>query len=291
MRTSTTSYVIVTPVRDEVANLARTIESVAGQTVRPVEWIIVNDGSTDETGAIIDEAARKFPWLRAVHRSNRGFRKPGGGVVEAFNEGYTAIQTRDWEFIVKLDGDLSFEADYFQKCFDHFECEPTLGVGGGAVCNPVKGQLRVEKAPSFHVRGATKIYRRDCWNSLGGLWPAPGWDTIDEVKAQRLGWRTRTFSDLHVIQHRPTGQADGFWSALVKYGRANYIAGYHPLFMLCKCARRLVQKPYIVGSFGLLYGFVSGYTKQVPQLDDRPTIAYLRQQQLNRLFGGPSIWR
>src|SRR5438046_416471 len=98
MRASTTRYVIITPVRDEAANLSRTIESVARQTVRPVEWIIVNDGSTDETGAIIDKAARDFPWLRAVHRSNRGFRKPGGGVVEAFNEGYPAIQQREWDF-------------------------------------------------------------------------------------------------------------------------------------------------------------------------------------------------
>jgi poly-beta-1,6-N-acetyl-D-glucosamine synthase len=291
MGTFTPRYVIITPVRDEAAHLARTIESVVRQTVPPAEWIIVNDGSADETGAIIDKAARMFPWLRAVHRSNRGFRKPGGGVVEAFNEGFAAIQHPEWNFIVKLDGDLSFEADYFQKCFDHFEREPSLGVGGGTVCNLANGKLWVEECPAFHVRGATKIYRRDCWDSLGGLWPAPGWDTIDEVKAQRLGWRTRTFRDLQLVQHRPTGQADGFWRVLVKYGRANYIAGYHPLFMLCKCARRLVQKPYVIGSFGLLYGFVTGYAKRVPQLDDKATIAYLRQQQLNRLLGSPTIWR
>lgn len=141
------------------------------------------------------------------------------------------------------------------------------------------------------MRGATKIYRKACWDLLSGLWTAPGWDTIDEVKAQRLGWQTRTFRGLHLTQHRPTGKADGFWKVLVKYGRANYIAGYHPLFMLCKCARRLVRKPYVVGSAGLMYGFVTGYTKQVPRLDDRATIVYLRQQQMNRLLGGPSIWR
>ena len=291
MRASTTKYVIVTPVRDEAAHLARTIESIARQSVQPIEWIIVNDGSTDGTAEIIDKAAREYSWLHPVHRSNRGFRKPGGGVVDAFNEGYQAIQCTEWDFMVKLDGDLSFEAGYFQKCFERFEQEPKLGIGGGAVYNLINGRLYAEDCPAFHVRGATKIYRRACWDSLGGLWPAPGWDTIDEVKAQRLGWRTRTFGDLRLVQHRPTGQADGFWRVLVKYGRANYIAGYHPLFMLVKCGRRLVQKPYIIGSLGLLYGFITGYTKHVPQLDDRATIAYLRQQQLNRLLGSPTIWR
>jgi glycosyltransferase involved in cell wall biosynthesis len=291
MATSNIKYVVISPVRDEAAHLPRTIESVARQTVRPVEWIIVNDGSSDKTGAIIDEGTRKFPWLRAIHRSNRGFRKPGGGVVEAFNEGYKAIQHREWDFLVKLDGDLSFEPDYFQVCFEHFEREPNLGVGGGAVCDLLDGKLCVEESPAFHVRGATKIYRRACWDALGGFWPGPGWDTIDEVTAQRLGWRTRTFRDLRLVQHRPTGQADGFWRVLVKYGRANYSAGYHPLFMLCKCGRRLVHKPYLVGSLGLLYGYVTGYTKRVPRLEDKATVAYLRQQQLNRLFGAPSIWR
>jgi len=284
-------YVIITPVRDEAAHLARTIESMGRQTIRPAEWIIVNDGSTDETGAILDAAAREFPWLRAVHRTNRGFRKPGGGVVEAFNEGYAAIRRTDWEFLVKLDGDLSFEPDYFERCFERFQREPELGVGGGAVCNLENGKLVVEESPVFHVRGATKIYRRACWNALGGLWPAPGWDTIDEVKAQSLGWRTRTFRDLQLVQHRPTGQADGFWRVLVKYGRANYIAGYHPLFMVCKCVSRLVQRPYVIGSLGIMYGFITGYTKGVRQFDDPAVIAFLRQQQLNRLLGGPSIWR
>ena len=291
MGTSTCRYVIITPVRNEVATLNLTIESVARQSIQPAEWIIVNDGSSDATGQIIDEAASKYPWLHGVHRYDRGFRKPGGGVVDAFNEGYAALQCKDWEFIAKLDGDLSFDATYFQKCFAYFEGDPRLGVGGGSICNLVNGNVQIERGPRFHVRGATKIYRRECWKALGGLWPAPGWDTIDEVKAQRLGWRTQTFDDLRLLHHRPTGLADGFWGALVKYGRANYIAGYHPLFMVCKCVRRLVQKPYIVGSLALLYGFITGYLKRIPQHDDPATIAYLRKQQITLLRGGQTTWR
>jgi len=125
---------------------------------------------------------------------------------------------------------------------------------------------------------------------IGGFWPAPGWDTMDEVKANSLGWTTRSFGDLHLVHHRHTGEADGLWHGLVKYGRANYICGYHPLFMLGKCVRRLAMKPPLLGSFALMYGFVTGYLKRIPQVDDPDAIAYLRRQQLNRLMGRNSIW-
>jgi len=285
-----TKYVVITPVRDEEAHLRNTLECMLRQTILPVEWIIVNDGSTDKTGNIIDEYARRYPWIRGVHRGNRGFRKPGGGVVEAFNEGYQNLQTKDWDFVVKFDGDLSFEPEYFECCFRNFSNNPKLGVGGGTICYVVDGIKEFEEAPAFHVRGATKIYRRSCWDAIGGFWPAPGWDTMDEVKANSLGWNTRSFKDLHLVHHRPTGEADGFWSGLVKYGRANYICGYHPLFMLGKFVRRLAVKPPILGSLALMYGYVTGYLKRIPQVDDPAAIAYLRRQQLNRLVGRASIW-
>ncbi|MEO6965570.1 MAG: glycosyltransferase family A protein [Acidobacteriaceae bacterium] len=291
MNQNSPKYVIITPVRNEEAYLASTIECVAGQTILPAEWVIVNDGSTDKTAEIIGEYSARYPWIRAVHRKDRGFRKAGGGVVDAFNDGYESVTSKDWQFIVKLDGDLAFESDYFERCFDEFERDPTLGIGGGVVCYITDGVKSFEQTPVFHVRGATKIYRKECWEGLGGLWSAPGWDTFDEVKANRLGWRTRSFPELHLIHHRKTGSADGVWSTLVKYGRANYICGYHPLFMLCKCAVRLPQKPYILGSFALMYGFASGYLKRTPQVDDRATIEYLRHQQISRLFGGETIWR
>jgi poly-beta-1,6-N-acetyl-D-glucosamine synthase len=291
MNLLSTKYVIITPARDEELHLRKTIESTLSQTILPAEWIIVNDGSQDSTGKIIDEYAAQYPWIRAVHRTNRGFRKAGGGVVDAFNDGYRELGSKDWDFIVKLDGDLSFEPDYFEKCFANFEREPRLGVGGGVMCYINDGIKSFELNPSFHVRGATKIYKRECWDAIGGFWPAPGWDTMDEVKASMLGWTTRSFPDLHLLHHRPTGAADGMWRDLVKNGRANYICGYHPIFMLAKCVRRLRYRPYLVGSAALLYGFVSGYLERVPQVDDRKTIRYLRQQQMALLTGRESIWK
>lgn len=284
-------YVVITPVRDEAAFLPATIESMLRQTVLPQEWVIVNDGSKDGTGNIIDEYASRYPWIRALHRKDRGFRKSGGGVVDAFNEGYQSLTSSGWHFIAKFDGDLTFESNYFDQCFEEFERDPNLGVGGGVICYVIDGVKRMESAPSFHVRGATKIYRKECWDAIGGFWPAPGWDTIDEVKANRLGWSSRSFPKAFLIHHRHTGSADGLWSTMVKYGRANYICGYHPLFMVSKCVSRLVQRPFVLGSLGLMYGFLSGYIKHIPQVDDRATINYLRQQQLNRLFFRPTIWR
>lgn len=287
-----TKYVVVTPVRNEEANLRCTIESMIQQSVLPAEWMIVDDGSTDNTRVIIKEYAAKHEWIRACYRADRGFRQSGGGVVEAFNDGYRALTCSEWDFVVKLDGDLSFQPDYFEKCFERFHSKPKLGIAGGVICHIVDGKQHVEPCPRFHVRGATKIYRKECWNAIGALWIAPGWDTFDEVKANRLGWSTESFGDLRLAHHRQTGFNDGLlWGGLVKNGRANYICGYHPLFMLGKCGRRLATRPYVIGALGLMYGYVSGYLKRIPQVDDGETIAYLRRQQLRRLVRSESMWR
>jgi poly-beta-1,6-N-acetyl-D-glucosamine synthase len=286
-----TRYVVITPVRDEEEYLPFTLESMIAQTIRPIEWIIVDDGSSDDTGKIIDDYSQRHRWIRGLHRENRGFRKSGGGVVEAFNVGYTAIATQDWDYIVKLDGDLTFQPDYFEKCFEHFVRDPHLGLGGGVICHVLNGVKATEPHPAFHVRGATKIYRKACWDSIGGFWPAPGWDTLDEVKANMLGWKSRSFPELELLHHRFTGSADGRWGGSVKNGRANYIAGYHPAFMLAKCASRFARRPFSVGPFALAYGYISGFLKKIPQVNDPALISYLRSQQLKKLLGGETIWR
>lgn len=286
-------YIIITPVRNEEKFLRDTIAAVTAQTIRPVEWIIVNDGSTDGTREIIETAASQYPWIRPLHRADRGFRKSGGGVMEAFHEGLTKIESREWDFLVKLDGDLTFSKDYFEKCFAHFDSNPKLGIGGGLVCNEINGQrvLDSKDDPKFHVRGATKIYRRACWDEIGGLIRATGWDTMDELKANMLGWKTYTFLEIHLIHHRETGGADGAWRNYFKNGRANYIVGYHPFFMLGKCAKRFFRRPYFIASLALGCGFVTGYIARVPQVMDQALIRYLRDQQWRALTGKKCLWR
>ena len=284
-------YVVITPVRDEENHMEATIEAVAGQTIRPTEWVIVDDGSSDRTGEIIDQYAAKFSWISVVHRSNRGFRKSGGGVVEAFYDGYNALHHDDWDFVVKLDGDLTFARTYFEKCFEHFERDLKLGVGGGEIYHDVGGVQKLEANPKFHVRGATKIYRRDCWEAIGGLLRAPGWDTIDEVKANMLGWKTYSFGELQLVHHRLTGTADGLLRDRIKHGIACYVSGYDPLFVVASCVSRLIQKPYIAGSAAIFYGFIKGYWVRMPRVNDKQLIKYLRTQQLRRLCGLETIWK
>ena len=286
-------YIVITPVRDEAAYVEKTLQAVVSQTIRPKQWVIVDDGSTDGTDRLLDEKTKDIPWISVVHRQNRGFRAAGGGVVQAFYAGYDCLDDDQWDYVVKLDADLSFAPDFFERCFKCFDDDPALGIGGGLVCKIEDGETKVDSLgdPPFHVRGATKIYRRACWDKLHPLLAAPGWDTIDEVKANMLGWTTRTFNEIELIQHKPTGGADGNWRNWVKNGKANYITGYHPLFMLAKCAKRAFKKPYFVESFALLYGFCSSFLKQIPRFPEPDVINYLQDQQLKRLLSKPSIYR
>jgi poly-beta-1,6-N-acetyl-D-glucosamine synthase len=283
-------YVVISPVRDEGHLLEQMIVSMVGQTLRPEQWVIVDDGSNDNTGVIIDEYANRYCWITAAHRSDRGFRAPGSGVIEAFYGGCEFLKTSDWEFIVKLDGDLALPADYFEKCLAEFRADPRLGIGGGVVGHSDAHGMRIEENPLFHVRGATKIYRRDCWEAIGGLLKAPGWDTVDELKANMLGWTTRSFLHIPVLQKRPTGATNSTWGNWVKNGRANYVAGYHPLFMFLKCLRRSQYKPYMLTGLALLYGYLSGYASRMPQVEDKALIRYVRKQQMQRLLNRDSIW-
>jgi poly-beta-1,6-N-acetyl-D-glucosamine synthase len=286
------SYVVVTPVRDEGRNIPHTIRSFASQSILPKRWIVVDDGSSDETGKLADEAARQHPWITVLHRTNRGFRKTGGGVVEAFYHWYELVRGEDWDFIGKVDADLSFDADYFERCFERFRKDPTLGVGGGTVWEYKERGWEVGSPtdPVFHVRGATKLYRRACWEQVGGLIQELGWDTVDELKANMLGWRTYTFKDLKLCHYKTTGSADGRWRHVVNAGRANYVTGYHPLFMILKCLKRWRQRPYFIAPFGLAVGFFSGYTKGVPRVNDEPLVHWVRRQQIRRLCLRSSLW-
>lgn len=284
--------VIISPVRNEAPRLPLTIRSVAAQTVLPAQWILVDDGSADETPSILRQAAEQHHWITIVTRSDRGSRKPGSGVIEAFYEGYSRIQEPGWDYLVKLDGDVSLAPDYFESCFRKFRENPKLGIGGGLVCNPRDGRAVPESTidPAFHVRGATKIYRRECWDQISPLIQAPGWDTLDELKANMLGWTTLTFREIPLLHHKPAGSADGSWANWVKNGLANYIVGYHPAFMLLKSLSRVSRRPFAIGGLGLLVGFLSGYLRGIPQIEDKALIAYLRKEQVKRLTLQPSLW-
>jgi poly-beta-1,6-N-acetyl-D-glucosamine synthase len=285
-------YVVITPVRDEEEFLPTTIKSMCTQTVLPYRWILVNDGSRDRTANIVEEAAVRNRWILPVHRGDRGSRAAGSGVIEAFYDGYRRVEAEDWDFIAKFDADLSFPPDYFERCIHEFAIDPNLGIAGGTCSKLQNGKLVAEytNEPKFHVRGPTKIYRRDCFRAIGGLLRAPGWDTVDQLKANMLGWKTRTFPNVRLHHLRPTGGAYGSWNDWVKNGLANYITGYDPLFMACKCIRRTFRKPHANNGAGLWLGFLKGYARRISQVKDPELIAFVRREQRRALFFRPSLW-
>lgn len=283
-------YVVVTPARDEASHIADTIASMRAQMHPPARWIIVDDGSSDATAEIVESAAAAWPVISLVGRADRGHRLAGGGVVDAVLEGVAAIDV-EWDFLVKLDADLTFGPEYFAVCLDAFSLDPTLGIAGGTIWNVAEdGSRTAEPHPAFHVRGATKIYRRHCWDDIGGLIAVAGWDTIDEVTANQRHWRTRTL-DVPIDQLRPTGEAAGQWSNWVKNGRAAYVSGYDPIFVAARAGSRVTKQPHFAAPAGLLWGYVRSAIRREPKSVDSDLQRYVRDQQRRRLTGRETIWR
>ncbi len=284
-------YVVVSPARDEEDYLPYTLGSMAEQTWRPARWVIVNDGSSDATGELARKFAEAHDWIEVIDRVDRGSRRPGGGVVEAFQEGFARMGDIEWDFVVKLDSDLDLPSDYFERCLRVMLAEPQLGIAGGMIDNDINGKLVREEHPEFHVRGATKIYRRECWDAIDGIHAVKGWDTLDELKATLSGYTTRSFRDIVMIQRRFTGDGQGQWPNWKKNGEAAYVCGYHPAFVLAKAVRRCFIRPWLVAGAGLLTGYFKAAIGRRERVDDEELLAFVRVQQWRRLTGRSSAWR
>ena len=287
------NYLVVSPVRNEAEFIELTLKSVTSQTLRPLRWVIVDDGSTDKTRALAEEYASKHPWIEVVSRRDRGYRQSGIGVVETFYDGFARADSSQWDYVMKLDGDLLLPLDYLEQLTLEFERDPRLGISSGDIFNEAKGALTLDSPgdPAFHVRGAAKAYRRACWDAIGGIPRVTGFDCVDNVKARMLGWDTRRIPSLKVIHLRHTGEANGAWKNGFKDGLGANAIGYHPLFLLLKCFKRLFLGRCGIDALGQFCGYMTGYFTDVPRIQDRQLVEYLRRQQLNRLLGRETIWR
>ena len=286
-------YVIISPVRNEGKYLEVTIAGVVAQTALPLRWVIVDDGSGDDTRTIVENAATACSWIELLARKDRGFRQSGVGVVEAYYEGFARVEDLPWDYVVKLDGDVRLQASYFAQLLHEFERDSRLGIASGDIYNEVNGKLVLDSPddPAFHVRGAAKIYRRACWDAIGGMPRVTGFDCIDNVKARMLGWNTKRFPRPEAIHLRRTGKANGVWRNSFKDGLGANAIGYHPLFLLLKCLKRIASGGSGIGALGQLCGYVQGYCSDIPRIRDKELIKYLRRQQINRLLGRETIWR
>ena len=278
-------YVVITPVRDEAEFIEKTIHSMIQQTVRPTEWIIVNDGSTDETPEIVTRHAAEHPWIKLVNREDRGIRQRGKGIVEAFYKGYEALADQDYGFIVKLDGDLSFEPTYFESLLHEFTFRPRLGIAGGGVYERFGGEPWKLCTVKDHVRGPTKVYKRACFEAIGGLVPSMGWDGIDEWKARTLGWEVRSFTELKVLHYRITGAATGPLKSNLEQGYGAHYMGYHPLYMIARGIRHMFYRPYLIGGMAMIASYFLAWLRGKERLQDPSVIRYVRRTQLRQLAG------
>ena len=279
-------YVLVTPARDEERFIAKTIQSVIGQTIVPQEWIIVNDGSVDRTAEVVREHIEGHRWIRLIELSDRKQRKFGGAIVEAFNHGLRNLRAADYEFISKLDADLSLPPNYFEFLFQKFDENPRLGIASGCTFIRRGGRLVWERAYKNHTRGAMKVYRRECFEGMDGLVAQLGWDVIDDFKAQASGWETRSFRDLVVIHHRPMGASGkGLIAGKIRWGEIQYLLNYHPVFAFGSGLYRMFERPYIIGGLAMWYGYLRS------SLDGKARIAsgelgeLVRRRQMERLKG------
>lgn len=282
-------YVAVTPARDEESYLPRLIASMAAQTIRPRRWIIIDDGSTDRTGEVVDNAAREHTWIVVHHLPQGGGRAPGGeSVVMRF---LPREAWQDCDAILRLDADLSFDSRFAARLLAALEFDPSLGIAGPTLWEPEGGRWHERPAPSFHTRGAAKMYSRSCFSAIDGLQAGLGWDTNDEVRALMLGFSTRSFRHIIAYHHRPQGAACGRWSSRRAAGRAAYNIGYSPLFLLARAARLAIDWPPLVGGLGLLTGYAESALSRTPRKISRAQVDFVRRQQLRRLFLMESIWR
>ncbi len=278
------TYAIISPVRNEAKYISRTIQSVVRQQRRPEEWVIVDDGSTDQTAQIAEEAAANHTWIKVIRRQDRGFRQPGQGVVEAFNEGLANLENKMPDFICKMDGDLEFEADYFVTLLREFAQRPRLGMASGTTyLQQPSGKLMREKvAPNFVV-GPIKLYRRTCLEEIGGLEPHLGWDTIDVYRARMRGWETANSPELKVIHLRQMGAAKGLVWGKMKTGMGEHYYGSHPLFVIARCFYRMTEKPFGIIGLSIGLGYLLARVRRERRLNDAAFIKFLRDDQLSRL--------
>jgi biofilm PGA synthesis N-glycosyltransferase PgaC len=286
-------YIIISPVRDEEKYLAKTIESVIKQTIRPIEYILVDDGSTDRTPEIIKEASKVHPWIRYVKRPDRGERKVGPGVVEAFYDGFKNIQTIDYDFIGKMDGDLTFGPLYFETLLNKFDCDPYLGSASGKLFLDLKnGKLAEERMSDEMVIGGMKFFRRECFEDIEGFVKEVMWDGIAYHRCRQEGWRTRSFHNekLNVIDNRLMGSSHkSIFHGRLRWGWGQYFMGTHPLYILAVGFYRLFERPYIFGGIMIVLGYLKGWFNKSPRFNHPNFRKSLHAWQFERLKMGKRL--
>jgi poly-beta-1,6-N-acetyl-D-glucosamine synthase len=281
---------VISPCRDEAAFMRRTLESVARQTLQPALWVVVDDGSTDQTPGILEEYSLRLPFLKVVRREDRGRRSVGPGVIEAFYAGLETVDLSTFDYICKLDLDLQLPPKYFEILVQRMEADPRLGTCSGKPYFPDRsGRLVSEGCGDENSVGMTKFYRVECFQEIGGFVREVMWDGIDGHRCRMAGWRACSWDeeDLRFVHLRPMGTSDrGVWTGRQRHGYGQYFMGTAPLYMVASSVYRACRKPYVIGGAGMLVGYLKAAMRGAPRYQDREFRRFLRKYQRECLLHG-----
>lgn len=278
------TYVLITPARNEAQFIEGTIESVVAQTVRPLKWIVVSDGSTDGTDEIVARYANEYPWIELLCMPKRGERH-FAGKVGAFNAAYARLGKLNYDVIASLDGDITFDKDYFSFLLRKLAEDPALGLVG----TPFKdwnGTYNYRFTNIEHVSGACQVFRRECFEEIGGYVPIKGGgiDLVAVLKARMEGWKTRTFIEKVSLHHRKIGTAQH--SALLasyQYGVKDYVLGSHPVWEFFRICYQMVRRPYFFGGLLMGCGFAWSMIRGAERTIPNEVMAFRRREEMRRL--------
>jgi glycosyltransferase involved in cell wall biosynthesis len=284
-------YALVSPCRNEAQYMRRTLDSVLAQTVPPALWVVVDDGSTDDTPKILAEYAAKNPCLKVVTRADRGKRAVGPGVIEAFYTGLDSIRMDDFDFVVKLDLDLDIPKTYFETMIRRMADNPRLGTCSGKPYfpHPATGELVSEACGDEMSVGMIKFYRVPCFQQIGGFVREVMWDGIDCHRCRMLGWIAASWDepDIRFIHLRPMGSSQqSMWTGRKRHGFGQWFMGTSLPYMTASALFRMTRHPLLVGGLGMLVGYLEAMLKGAPRYNDLPFRAFLRRYQWRCLVQG-----
>ncbi len=283
-------YVIISPCRDEAKFMRRTLESVLQQSVLPTRWIIVDDGSSDETPSILAEYAEQYDFIEIIRRNDRGGRALGVGVIEAFYTGWEAIDVRDYDYICKLDLDLELPHRYFEILIERMEENPRIGTcSGKPYFQTVRATMVSEACGDETSVGMTKFYRVACFLDIGGFVPQVMWDGIDCHRCRMQGWIACSWDEpeLQFVHLRPMGSSQhGIWTGRKRHGFGQYFMGSSLTYMTASALYRITRRPFVVGGVGMWWGYVSSMVAGRARYDDLGFRRFLRDYQLDCLRRG-----
>jgi biofilm PGA synthesis N-glycosyltransferase PgaC len=285
------SYVIISPCRNEQDYMRKTLDTVVNQTVKPTLWVIVDDGSTDETPNILKEYQAQYDFITIVTRANRGHRSVGPGVIDTFYAGYNTINVDDYNYICKLDLDLELPLEYFELLIEEMHKEPRLGTYSGKpyFYDGKSTELIPEVCGDESSVGMTKFYRTACFKEIGGFVRQVMWDGIDSHRCRTLGWMSRSddHENMRFIHLRAMGSSQkSIITGRIRHGYGQYFMGTNFLFLLASVIYRLNKKPYVIGALSTFWGYVNSALTGKERLKDPVMQKLMNRFQWHSLFVG-----